>query len=300
MYEILRFRLDDATTVDALNSPTRSNKRASVSCSGSLVRLTRVAIALLVATQLACVGIGGETIRLDHDPLRTGASFKSSGFVSLVQPAEDARSDRSRVGRATITLFAITSGDIQTYAPVGEEVARNVADALRSAGYQVVMGDRAELLGDKSDSTPSPAVVVKVDEFYFRNYNWLWPFVPTWGGIQLTIEVQTPENQTIYQETIRGSGSSYRLTGNSAFSKAARNAMTEVLQQLVVAISSQEFQTAAVRSEEDERARTEIVKETAPPSSPTDRLLELKELREDELITEEQYERMRQEILEEL
>lgn len=262
--------------------------------------LAQASIALLAAAQLGCVGIGGETIRLDHEPLQTSASSSSAGFVSLVQPAEDMRSDRSCIGRATITLFAISSGNIQSQELVTDAVVRNVEDALRAAGYEVVMGNRAELLGGEGTSRPSPAVVVIVDELYFKNYNWLWPYVPTWGDIGLTIEVWTPENERIYQRTVSGGGSSYRISGNSAFTKATRSAMTEVLQELVGVFSSEEFRLAAVLSAEEEAARNAVATEATPLRSVTERLLELNRLRDDGLITEEMYERMRREILEEL
>ncbi|MDJ0868996.1 MAG: hypothetical protein QNK03_23010, partial [Myxococcota bacterium] len=284
------------------NSPNSSilSERARIASSWCVLRIPHVSIALLAATQLACVGIGGETIRIRHDSLWDSASPRSAGFVSLVEPAQDARADQTRIGRATFTLFAITSGSIKTYEPVGYEVVRNVEAALKSVGYEVLVDDRAALLSDRRDSDPSPAIIVTVDEFYFRNYNWLWPYVPTWGDIQLTIEVQTPDAERVYRRTFRGHGKSYQLSGHSAFFTATKNAMTEVIQQLLDEVSSEAFQAAAVRLQEEEAARTRVAEEAAPRASATDRLLELEELREDELITEEQYERMRQEILEDL
>jgi hypothetical protein len=272
----------------------------SILVSSGIRCLARVAVLVVGLIQVGCVGIGGEEIRLEHDSLRSSVPSTPSSFVSLVEPAEDRRDDRSRIGRATVTLFAITSGSVQTQKIVGEEVSRNVASALRAAGYRVVTGDRDELLKEKGAPASTPAIVVKIHELYFKNYNWIWPFVPTWGDVRLSLEVWTPGKGRTYQTTVSGSGRSYRLTGHSAFSKAARTAMTEALNELVGAATTESFRSAAAWSPEEEPARRQERDKRGAPLNSQEKLLELKGLLEDGLISEGEFERARQEILEDL
>jgi len=102
--------------------------------------LRALGAAALVLSATGCVGIGGETISLSHEKLRTPPS-PASGAIPMPRSAEDVRGQKSRIGRATITVFAITSGSVVTRTPIGDEVSLQVADALRAAGYEVQILD---------------------------------------------------------------------------------------------------------------------------------------------------------------
>lgn len=127
----------------------------------------------LVWLSLGCVGIGGETIPVLHDEL-AAVSGEASGPLKLAQAADDVRKRTGRIGRPTFTVFAITTGSIKTKDPVVQEVAEAIADALTHAGYTVEVVDRTD------PSTPTGGLVVaKIENFWFKNYNWVWPIVPT-------------------------------------------------------------------------------------------------------------------------
>ena len=88
--------------VETHSTPLTDGRRAG--------RVALVAmISAIAVTSLGCVGIGGETIDLTHDELEAGSA--RSGHARLQTPATDLRGTK-RIGRATITVFAITSGSV--------------------------------------------------------------------------------------------------------------------------------------------------------------------------------------------
>jgi hypothetical protein len=186
---------------------------------------------------MGCVGIGGTQVQIAHDTLSTPMQSFSESIV-MQKSAEDRRMG-GRIGHASITLFAIESGDVTSTAILNEEVVTQVKQALESLGYQVT-------LVDSTHPAPNPSSILKVriDEFYFKNYNWIWPIVPTWGSIALELTMQNPDGKVLYHRSFGGSGNSYCLTGECAFGAATKEAWTEVLNKIVEACSSQEFRQA--------------------------------------------------------
>jgi hypothetical protein len=85
---------------------------------------------------------------------------------------------------------------------------------------------------------------VNIKEFYFKNYNWLWPIVPTWGSIELGLTIENPDGKVLYEKSFHGGGTSYCLTGECAFGTATKEAMTEVLNKIVEECSGEEFHHA--------------------------------------------------------
>jgi hypothetical protein len=221
--------------------------------------------ALLFACALVgCVGIGGERIPVIHDPIDLPGS-RVSGTLAVPEQAEDVRADSTRIGRATITLFAITSGQIRTQEPLTIEVMRNIREALVEVGYSVSVIDpsavatrqevrrtlevagQAEAAAAVEEGPTDPVLNVEIRSFYFRNYNWVWPIVPTWGDIVLGVKLTDVSGNLTFKRTLKGGGTSFCLLGHCAFKAATRRAMNEVLEDLVQAITSQEFQTAVVQ-----------------------------------------------------
>lgn len=186
---------------------------------------------------MGCVGIGGTQVQIAYDALSTPKQSFSESIV-MQKSAEDLRMG-GRIGHATVTMFAIESGDVTSTAPLTEEVVTQVKQALGSLGYQIT-------LTDSTHPVPNPSNILKVriNEFYFKNNNWFWPIVPTWGSIALDLTLQNPDGKMVYYKLFRGSGNSYCLTGECAFGAATKEALTEVLNKIVEACSSEEFRQA--------------------------------------------------------
>lgn len=208
---------------------------------------------LLVSTipLTACVGIGGETIALSHEPL-AAPSQKYSEKLAIQKPAQDLREEKDRIGRATITVFAITSGSITTTSPVEEQLVQQVGEALSSLGYRVDLSEAGRSTGVQARPLK---MTVALNDMWFRNYNWTWPIVRTWGDMKITVAMENAGGKKLFEKAYQGDGSSLCLSGHCAFENATRQAMTEVLNQI-----TRDFSSSPVRDL--------IVAETqsAPPS----------------------------------
>ena len=199
---------------------------------------TVVLSSVMLLSLMGCVGFGGNRIDLAHDTLSTPKQ-KLSESIAMQKSAEDRRESRERIGHATTTLFALESGSVTTTDPVAERVAMQVKHALESIGYQVTLVDSAHPVPN-----PSNTLKVNIKEFYFKNYNWLWPIVPTWGSIELGLTIENPDGKVLYEKSFHGGGTSYCLTGECAFGTATKEAMTEVLNKIVEECSGEEFHHA--------------------------------------------------------
>ena len=192
-------------------------------------------LVLVALCSSACVGIGGETIDLGHEPLAPPGQTVDHA-ISLQEPAIDGRAETSRIGRATFTVFAITSGAIRTNSPIEQAVIPPIQEALAAAGYTVERTSAQD-----AAASGNPALRVTIEEFHFSNYNWFFPIVPTWGDIGLKLELLDSAGAVAFSRSYAGSGNSFCLTGSCAFSNATEAGMTEVLEQIVTDATSDDF-----------------------------------------------------------
>lgn len=185
-----------------------------------------------------CVGFGGEKIKIAHCNLEVPTQ-QFSEQLHVSSPAVDLREEKDGVGRATITVFAITSGGVTTTGALGEEVAREVKEALEASGYRV------ELLRQGIVKTGVDTLVkVSIKECWFKNYNWFWPIVRTWEDVEIGLTVENATGQSVFERSFKGSGSSMCLSGECAFETAISEAMTEVVKQIREMAVSEEFRRA--------------------------------------------------------
>ena len=199
---------------------------------------TVVLSSIMFLSLMGCVGAGGNRIDLAHDILSTPKQ-RLLESVAMQRSAEDRRDSKGRIGHATMTVFAVESGSVTTTDPVAEGVVMQVKQALESIGYQVTLVDSAHPV-----TNPSNILKVNIKEFYFKNYNWFWPIVPTWGSIELGLTIENPAGKVLYEKSFRGGGNSYCLTGECAFGTATKEAMTDVLNKIVEECSGEEFHHA--------------------------------------------------------
>jgi hypothetical protein len=110
--------------------------------------------------------------------------------------------------------------------------------ALTSLGYQgnlVKNDNNHNSAGQKS----SLRLKVAINDFYFRNYNWLFPIVPTWGDIKLTLILEeSTRNQKLFEKSYEGGDHSLCLSGHCAFETATKGAMTKLLNKIIEDFSS--------------------------------------------------------------
>ena len=185
-----------------------------------------------------CVGFGGEQIKIAHDKLDVPTQ-QFSEQLHVLSPAVDLREEKGKVGRATVTLFAITSGGVTTQSPLEEEVAREVKEAFEASGYRVEL-----LRQGTAKSEVGTSVKVSIKEFWFKNYNWTWPIVRTWGEVEIGLAVENAAGKSVFERSFKASGSSGCLSGQCAFEAAISEAMSEVVKQIREMAVSEEFRRA--------------------------------------------------------
>ena len=190
----------------------------------------QVLLFISVFSLAGCVGIGGEKITLSHDTLAIPAQKYTEKLV-VEKPATDLREEKDRIGRTTITAFAISSGSVTTTTPANQQIVEQIIDALSSIGYQV---------NKNSSNVVNPLTLkVSLNEIWFKNYNWLFPLVPTWGDIKITLFLENASGKKLFEKSYEGSGNSLCLSGSCAFGSATKEAMTDVLNKVVADFSSQ-------------------------------------------------------------
>jgi hypothetical protein len=92
-----------------------------------------------------------------------------------------------------------------------------------------------------SSASSKFSLQVDIKEFWFSNYNWFYPIVPTSGDIQMTLTLSNSEGKKIFEKSYSGSGRSYCLSGQCGFGNATTTAMTEVLNKIIVDFSGNEI-----------------------------------------------------------
>ncbi len=201
------------------------------------MRKTYLQILLFISVFLlaGCVGIGGEKITLSHDTLAIPTQKYTEKLV-VEKPATDLREEKDRIGRTTITAFAISSGSVTTTTPANEQIVEQIIDALSSIGYQVNKNNNSS---DSTNAVKPLTLKVVLNDIWFKNYNWVFPLVPTWGDIKITLSLENASGKKLFEKSYEGGGNSLCLSGSCAFGSATKEAMTDVLNKVVADFSSQ-------------------------------------------------------------
>jgi hypothetical protein len=196
--------------------------------------MTQCSLLTVLALLLSgCVGMGGEKIALSHKPLAVPTQ-RYTEKLSVQKPATDLREEKDRIGRATVTMFAITSGSVTTTSPVEEQLSEQIAEAFTSLGYPVTFTNSP----NTGASTPALTLKIALNTLWFRNYNWFFPFVPTSGDIKVTLLLENGGGKKLFEKSFEGSGSSFCLMGHCAFAAATKEAMTTILKKITAEFSS--------------------------------------------------------------
>ena len=184
------------------------------------------------------LGTSGCAVALKHDALNApGHSYNDPLATARLGKGID-----GKVGWGRFTVFAIPIVPIYISGAKdgNEQVADQVRDALRQVGYNVTVVDALT-------STTGPVLKCQVNKFWFSNYTWLFPIVPTWGSIDLTVSVEAPgSTTTLWTRGFSGSGSS--LNFFDGYSSAANEALTKILKEMVTEFSSEQFHTAVTHT----------------------------------------------------
>ncbi len=78
-----------------------------------------------------------------------------------------------------------------------------------------------------------------VQKFALNNYTWLFPLVPTWGSIEIQLDLETPDGRSLWGRTFSGRGFTFNFT--DGYTIVTKEAMTIILNDMVRELSSNEF-----------------------------------------------------------
>ncbi len=189
-------------------------------------------VGLVIGVALA--GSGG-SVNLGHGTL--GAPPRR--FTDTVQMARASEGIDGKVGWGRFTVFAIPIVPVYIEGNGNEKVMDQIRDALQQVGY-------SPAFGSSGVAATGPVLKCKVNKFWFSNYTWLFPFVPTWGGIELTTNLVLPSGSTVWSRNFSGSG----FTANffNGYTSAANQSMTKILNDMVREFASDEFHRALTQS----------------------------------------------------
>lgn len=137
-----------------------------------------------------------------------------------------------QVGWGRFTVFSIGTKAVRMVGDGNEEVMKQVRRALEHVGYKVeVVHPQARV--------DTPVLSCRAKKFWFNNYTWAFPFVPTWGGMQLELTLLSADGKVLWSREFTGSGRT--LNFFNGYTIAANKAMKQVLDQMVEAFAGDEF-----------------------------------------------------------
>lgn len=141
-----------------------------------------------------------------------------------------------KVGRHTITVFAIPTIPIHAKGPVKDAFNKAVASALSSANYDV----------EFEDGPPSGESWLKGDvtKFSYWSYMWFWPIMFEGGTIRYELVLNDENGDAVWSKKFKAGSFWVTIGGAYGYNKKIRKAMTRLLRDIEEATSSDEFQAA--------------------------------------------------------
>lgn len=189
-----------------------------------LVQATTLALAVVVSS--------GCSVALRHEPLGSPTQLRSEQLAV----SRRAEGIDGKVGWGRFTVFYIPLIPVYITGKDGnEQVMDFVRDGLRRAGYRITTTEGPTHLS-------LPVLTCKIEKFWYNNYTWLFPFVPTWGNTHINLALTTNDGRTLWARAFKGSG--FTLNFTDGYSIAANESMEEILNEMVREFSSQDFQLA--------------------------------------------------------
>ena len=192
-------------------------------------RTGRPARVLSVAACLFLLS-GCSITSLQHDVLEEPAELRS-GAVNVAPKATGL--DGGKVGWGRITLFSIPVAPIYIQSDEAADMMDVISSALSVAGYSPNYAESAD---------GAPLLRADVTRARFNNYTWFAPLVPTWGNVDVTLQLLSSGGEILWEESLHGGRHTFNFT--DGYNIAATRTMTELANNMVAAFTSQAFSDA--------------------------------------------------------
>ena len=226
----------------------------------------------IICFLLITVVISGCSVTLKHHSL----DVPSQQFSDQIGASSKTRAFSTHVGYGRFTVFSIPVIAVHIVGDGRMNVMELICDALKQVGYNV----NEVLSGMQSEV---PIITCKVEKFWFNNYTWFFPFVPTWGRIQLETKLISPEGEVLWSRKFTGKG----FTANffNGYTSAANKSIKKILNGMVKEFSGEEFHSILVNYslESQDKKSIESLEDLEKE------LKNLEEMKAKQLITEEEY-----------
>ena len=214
-------------------------------------RVITVGVWITFVLLTGCVGKGGTTIMLRTNELLP-SPHPVSGRVAILNEADDSYPHSPTIGKATWTLFRGYLAPIKADPSPKTQIIALTKSSFARAGYQISLVQAHEAASD-----PSPMVHVKINEFSYEMWSWLWPYVPIWGSTALTVTVRTQDGREIESRGFQAEGRESCWFGECAkqVEAAVAQSLTSIMSQLTGWASEESFRSAVAPSQLQQRAR---------------------------------------------
>lgn len=183
-----------------------------------------------IVSMIACAVVGSGCSATLNPAIPSPSGGRA--FNDPVAASKSAKGMPNPIGHGTFTVFAIKVADVGISNGDGAELVMGAFQkTLEAHGYRVVEPEMAAGL---------PVFECRVRRFDFKNYTWFFPIVPTWGGIDIDLQVTDGSGRELWKKSY--TGGSWNLW--YSFSSAVNAAMEEVLEQAVEDFANPQFRTA--------------------------------------------------------
>jgi hypothetical protein len=194
---------------------------------------------------------------------------------------------RGKVGWGRLPVFYIPAVPIHIVGDGNERIMVLIQDALKRVGYNI------SEVGWGSSFRLVPYIKCTVERFWFNNYIPLVPIIPTWGEIQLEINLISPDGKTVWSEKFLGRGHSYNFF--NGYTRAVSRCMRTILNDMVEIFSSEEFHSVLMRY----TPNSQVEKSIESKDVLENKLNRLEGLKDKQLITDEEYLELRKKAIKE-
>lgn len=237
-------------------------------------------ISMLLFCFLVVVLVSGCSVTLKHHSL----DVPSQQYSDKIGTSSKTEAFSNHVGHGRFTVFYIPVTSVYITGDGNRKIMELICDALKQVGYNVT----EVLLGMQSEV---PIITCKVNKFWFNNYTWTFPYVPTWGRIQLEINLVSPEGKVLWSKHFEEKGFSANFF--NGYTSAANKSIKKILNKMVKEFSGEEFHSALTSYSSENQAK----KPTESLEGLEKELKKLEEMKAKQLITEEEYLDLKRKIM---
>lgn len=194
------------------------------------MHLQKLAASLCLLLSVVTTGCSINSIQ--HEGIQAPVASRQ-GTVTVADKASGFTG--GKVGWGRLSPFAIPVAPVYIQGDESSQLMSNIAEALVLAGYQTA---------GVSDQTSGNGTVLhcNVEKYRFSNYTWLAPIVPTWGSVVVTLSLVNGDGDVLWSNGFDGGG--FTLNFTDGYNIASRESMTQVLNKMVEAFTTDAFYQA--------------------------------------------------------